>query len=146
MHAHGYRSRYLAVPRFPTATIIVVRFHCPLCGRTVTVLPIECLFHKIHTSGTVIASLEHKILNGILRPSSCVPKPLQRYWYQAFCSQMRETRTFWDRAQAIAYLHSLPPFSVLCAKPYRRLAFGAIPLCAGTSHHPLFLAVHLDSS
>jgi hypothetical protein len=57
-----------------------------------------------------------------------------------------EERTFWDSDQALAYLHSLPPFSVLCAKPYCRLALGAVSFRSGASHHPLFLAVHLDSS
>ncbi|MEA4866543.1 MAG: DUF6431 domain-containing protein [Sphaerochaeta sp.] len=146
MHVHGYRTRYIAFPGAATEMIIVVRFHCPLCRRTVTILPVECLFHKIHVSSTVVSSLEHKILNGVLKPSSFVQKPLQRYWHHAFRTQMMEERTFWDSGQALAYLHSLPPFSVLCAKPYHRLALGAVSFRSGASHHPLLLAVHLDSS
>lgn len=146
MHVHGYRFRYLAFPGSPTAMISVVRFHCPLCGRTVTVLPIECLFHKIHVSSTVIASIEYKILTGLLKPANFVAKPLQRYWYSTFCQQLQEERTFWDKEQVLAFLHALPPFSVLCAKPYHRLAESSISFHADASHHPLFLAVHVNSS
>lgn len=144
LRVHGYRMRYGKDGEGKVFVARVVRFQCPSCRRTITVLPPQLHAHRIFTGEAVRGILERMIRAGHTVHDKVFSRSEQRFLLKA-----------WEKVEAVSYtvkaavakrlalLASRPGFCILEHPKYRpaRAGMGSGSNRADKGHHPFCLDV-----
>ena len=146
MLGHGFERRYIILEDGTTRILLVPRYKCQACRKTIRVLPFELHSHCNHLGGTIIGQLASRITEGCFINASPFAKSLRRHWYAGLSKQLHRFTLVGAVDDALGRLSLLPRFSILFKNRwetrmarelgYRRPPFHRIfPLivCADTS-------------
>ena len=146
MLGHGFETRYIILGDGSTRILLVPRFRCHACRKTIRVLPLQLHSHCNHLSETIIEQLASRITEGCFINASPFEKSLRRHWYAGLSKQVHRFTSVGIVDDALERLWLLPSFSILFKNRwetrmarqlvYRRPPFHRIfPLivCADTS-------------
>jgi hypothetical protein len=88
MLGHGFETRYIILGDGSTRILLVPRFRCHACRKTIRVLPLQLHSHCNHLSETIIEQLASRITEGCFINASPFEKSLRRHWFAGLSKQV----------------------------------------------------------
>lgn len=145
MHIHQYRFRYGVSFQGFTYRMLVIRYLCCSCGRTITVLPSWVHTHRIFEAVAILLIIGMNIVTGHTVTGTIFSRSMQRDLMDRWRMRRSEKMNLWpDKEEELGYLLEQPMFAILPHNPYVRMPVGSIAPNSRTSpsHQRLPVAMY----
>lgn len=145
MHIHQYRFRYGVSFQGSTYRILVIRYICYSCERTITVLPSWVHTHLIFDAVAILLIIGMNIVAGHTVTGTTFSRSMQRDLMGRWRLRRSEKMNLWpDKEEELGYLLEQPMFAILPHRPYVRMPVGSIASNSRTapSHQRLLVAMY----
>lgn len=145
MHIHQYRFRYGVTFHGFCYHMLVIRYLCCFCGRTITVLPSWVHTHRIFESVAIMLIIGMNIVTGHTVTGTIFSRSMQKDLMGRWRMRRSEKMNLWpDKEEELGYLLEQPLFAILPHSPFVRMPVGCIALASRTasSHQRLPVAMY----
>lgn len=146
MRGHGFTSRYIIPADQSTVILLIPRYRCKYCQKTVRILPLEVHSHCNYLSQTIFSELDSRILLGRFVNQSKISKALRQHWYYLLQKRCQQSVSIGLLFNASVQLRTLPSCAILFRNQYEARRESELVFRRPPFHRILSLIVCLDTS